>query len=112
MFFNATILAGMEPPFHGSPIFPAIVLGLIILIIIINAIRFHKRIDKMEGWSKHHHWDHNDQPTAMEILNSRYANGEITDEEFINRKKHLLMTEKELRLMMMQDVSTDKQDED
>ena len=80
------------------PIIPIIIFIIIWVIVITNVIRFRRRMQEMGGWQHRHHWQASSvEPTAIEILNNRFAKGEIDEIEFMKRKRYLLMTEQELR---------------
>lgn len=59
-------------------LWPLLQLGIVILVVFL-AIQFFK---KTNG-------DHNSSESAIEILNTRYAQGEISDEEYERRKRML-----------------------
>lgn len=90
-----------------------VVLVALIIIFIANMIHWQRKMkndpefrNRMESMKNHHNhsmhdfsWDKEivSAPTAIEILNERYAKGEINDKDFLNRKRHLLMTESEIK---------------
>ncbi|MBC8061409.1 MAG: SHOCT domain-containing protein [Clostridiaceae bacterium] len=82
----------MHYNYHGSMMIPSILctifFTMLIIFLIVRIVKpgkshwnyFHgKSFGENEGTTK-----------AIEILNIRYANSEITDEEYIIKKEHLL----------------------
>lgn len=60
-------------------IIPFLLIGLIIYAVIRLSQNNHQNYDNYRGFNK-----------ALEILNQRYANGEISEEEYGRKKKMLI----------------------
>lgn len=78
--------------YGGMWLFP--ILGIILVILIIAAVSRRMRWHDMEyGPNRRQGWTHGDQKdaeSALDILNKRYAKGEIQKEEYERMKKDIL----------------------
>jgi len=85
----------VAPHMIGMEIFMFLLLALIIVAVVLTCYYLYKNRDKLKSNSNSINSSDkkdtstNDNMTALEILNRKFVNGEITEEEYL-RKKELI----------------------
>jgi putative membrane protein len=75
------------PVHHGFMMLPFTIFSIILMIILVLVII---KLVKKYGKGQHFIFKEITETKPLEILNERFAKGEISEEEYLNKKEHIL----------------------